>query len=54
MKHYSLLDKRLKELGSYFGALPVHNGLWESATTTKTNFLGDLLMFSFEIFKICM
>ncbi|KAI1485525.1 hypothetical protein F5X96DRAFT_659626 [Biscogniauxia mediterranea] len=33
-KHFSLLRARLEELGSYFGALPVHHGLWESATRT--------------------
>ena len=36
------MEKRLIELGSYFGALPVHNGLWESADTTKDNFLARL------------
>ncbi|KAI0104709.1 hypothetical protein GGR51DRAFT_225649 [Nemania sp. FL0031] len=33
-KHFSLLRGRLEELGSHFGALPVHHGLWESATRT--------------------
>ncbi|KAL2867609.1 Rieske [2Fe-2S] domain protein [Aspergillus lucknowensis] len=33
-KHFSLLRSRLEEMGSYFGALPVHHGLWESATKT--------------------
>ena len=33
-KHFSLLRGRLQQLGSYFGALPVHNGLWESASCT--------------------
>ncbi|KAI1433803.1 hypothetical protein GGR50DRAFT_666504 [Xylaria sp. CBS 124048] len=33
-KHFSLLRARLEELGSHFGALPVHHGLWESATET--------------------
>ncbi|KAI0517038.1 hypothetical protein F5B22DRAFT_144597 [Xylaria bambusicola] len=33
-KHFSLLRARLEELGSFFGALPVHHGLWESATVT--------------------
>lgn len=42
IKHFSLLEARLKELESHFGALPVHNGLWESATVTKTNFLSRL------------
>jgi uncharacterized ferritin-like protein (DUF455 family) len=34
-KHFSLLRTRLEEMGSYFGALPVHHGLWESATKTS-------------------
>lgn len=33
-KHFSLLRTRLEELGSYFGELPVHHGLWDSATIT--------------------
>lgn len=33
-KHFSLLRARLEELGSSFGALPVHHGLWESAVRT--------------------
>ncbi|CAJ2509445.1 Uu.00g144710.m01.CDS01 [Anthostomella pinea] len=33
-KHFSLLRARLEELGSHFGDLPVHHGLWESATRT--------------------
>ncbi|RAH51208.1 Rieske [2Fe-2S] domain protein [Aspergillus brunneoviolaceus CBS 621.78] len=33
-KHFSLLRTRLEEMGSYFGAIPVHHGLWESATLT--------------------
>ncbi|ORY58764.1 Rieske [2Fe-2S] domain protein [Pseudomassariella vexata] len=33
-KHFSLLRARLEELGSHFGALPVHHGLWESAAMT--------------------
>ncbi|PGG97302.1 hypothetical protein GX51_07397 [Blastomyces parvus] len=33
-KHFSLLRTRLEQLGSYFGALPVHHGLWLSATET--------------------
>ena len=41
-KHFGLLDKRLKELDSHFGALPVHNGLWESATATKDDLLSRL------------
>lgn len=33
-KHFSLLRTRIEELGSNFGALPVHHGLWASATET--------------------
>lgn len=33
-KHFTLLQRRLLELGSYFGALPVHHGLWQSAQET--------------------
>jgi uncharacterized ferritin-like protein (DUF455 family)/nitrite reductase/ring-hydroxylating ferredoxin subunit len=33
-KHFSLLRARLEEMGSYFGALPVHHSLWNSATDT--------------------
>jgi uncharacterized ferritin-like protein (DUF455 family) len=37
-----LLEKRLIALGRYFGALPIHNGLWQSATDTKDNFMSRL------------
>lgn len=33
-KHFSLIRSRLEELGTYFGALPVHHGLWDSAIMT--------------------
>ncbi len=33
-KHFSLLDRRLKELGSFYGALPAHDGLWQAAEST--------------------
>ncbi|KAM4677282.1 uncharacterized protein HI_0077-like [Discoglossus pictus] len=41
-KHYRLLEKRLIELGSNFGELPVHNGLWQSAADTSHDLLGRL------------
>ncbi|XP_036440087.1 uncharacterized protein HI_0077 isoform X1 [Colossoma macropomum] len=41
-KHYNLLEERIKELGSSFGALPVHNGLWQSATETSHDLLARL------------
>eukprot|EP00013_Stygamoeba_regulata_P026659 CAMPEP_0177647706 /NCGR_PEP_ID=MMETSP0447-20121125/10444_1 /TAXON_ID=0 /ORGANISM="Stygamoeba regulata, Strain BSH-02190019" /LENGTH=369 /DNA_ID=CAMNT_0019150311 /DNA_START=65 /DNA_END=1174 /DNA_ORIENTATION=+ len=34
-KHYTMLSSRLRELGSSYGALPVHDGLWESAMVTS-------------------
>jgi uncharacterized ferritin-like protein (DUF455 family) len=33
-KHFSLLNARLQALGTVYGSLPVHAGLWESATDT--------------------
>ncbi|KAM9312711.1 putative protein-like [Gastrophryne carolinensis] len=41
-KHYCLLAERLTELGSSFGDLPVHNGLWQSASDTAHDLLGRL------------
>ncbi|KAL1007519.1 hypothetical protein UPYG_G00087860 [Umbra pygmaea] len=41
-KHYHLLETRITELGSFFGALPVHNGLWQSATDTSHDLLARL------------
>ncbi|HWK35125.1 ferritin-like domain-containing protein [Sphingomonas sp.] len=32
--HFALLDRRLKSLGSHYGALPAHDGLWEAAEAT--------------------
>ncbi|KAJ3080705.1 hypothetical protein HK102_002877, partial [Quaeritorhiza haematococci] len=34
-KHYSLLVDRLSDMGSHFGALAVHGGLWDSAMETE-------------------
>ncbi|KAB5525897.1 hypothetical protein PHYPO_G00145520 [Pangasianodon hypophthalmus] len=41
-KHYELLEQRIKELGTSFGALPVHNGLWQSAAETSHDLLARL------------
>lgn len=41
-KHFTLLSDRLKSMGSYFGALPVHKGLWDSATDTNASLLSRL------------
>lgn len=32
--HFALLDRRLRALGSRYGALPAHDGLWEAAQST--------------------
>jgi uncharacterized ferritin-like protein (DUF455 family) len=32
--HFALLDRRLRVLGSRYGALPAHDGLWEAAQST--------------------
>ena len=34
-KHFLLLSERLSQLGSYYGALAAHNGLWEMALKTR-------------------
>lgn len=32
--HFSLVDRRLRTLGSFYGALPAHDGLWDAARET--------------------
>lgn len=33
--HFAILDRRLQQLGSHYGALPAHDGLWEAAFDTR-------------------
>lgn len=33
--HFALLDRKLKTMGSHYGALPAHAGLWETAQRTS-------------------
>lgn len=33
--HFALVDRKLRALGSYYGALPAHAGLWEAAHETR-------------------
>ncbi len=40
--HFALLDRRLKGLGSHYGALPAHDGLWEAAESTAHDALARL------------
>ncbi|KAH6784122.1 3-oxoacyl-acyl-carrier synthase-like protein of unknown function [Perilla frutescens var. hirtella] len=41
-RHFTLLAKRLEELGSFYGALPAHDGLWDSAAATSKDLLSRL------------
>ncbi len=40
--HFSLLARRLHRLGSHYGALPAHDGLWEAADKTADDILARL------------
>lgn len=40
--HFALLDRRLGQLGSHYGALPAHAGLWEAAQVTADDALARL------------
>jgi uncharacterized ferritin-like protein (DUF455 family) len=40
--HFTLLDRRLRALGSHYGALPAHDGLWEAAAGTAHDLLARL------------
>lgn len=41
-KHFKLLADRLRDLGSYYGALPAHAGLWEAAQSTGSDLTARL------------
>ena len=40
--HFSLLQGRLEALGSNYGALPAHDGLWEAAHETSGSLLARM------------
>jgi len=40
--HHGLLSRRLEELGSSYGALPAHDGLWHAAEETAEDLPGRL------------
>ena len=40
--HFSLLERRLRALGSHYGALPAHDGLWEASEKTAHDLLARL------------
>jgi uncharacterized ferritin-like protein (DUF455 family) len=33
--HFALIDRHLRRLGSHYGALPAHSGLWDAAYETR-------------------
>ena len=40
--HFALLARKLESLGSYYGALPAHGGLWQAAYETRRDVLARL------------
>lgn len=40
--HFALLDRRLRLMGSHYGALPAHAGLWDAAEATADDALARL------------
>ena len=40
--HFALLSRKLVSLGSYYGALPAHGGLWQAAFETRHDVLARL------------
>lgn len=40
--HFALIERRLRALGSHYGALPAHDGLWEAALETRHDVAGRL------------
>lgn len=43
-EHFAMLDRRLHELGSGYGALPAHDGLWEAAAATADDLAARLAL----------
>lgn len=41
-RHFTLLEARLDELGSFYGALAAHDGLWQAALDTRHDILARL------------
>ena len=40
--HFALIDRRLRTLGSGYGAMPAHDGLWQAAGETAHDLLARL------------
>lgn len=41
-KHFNLICDCLEAMGSFYGAMPAHRGLWQAATDTADDFKGRL------------
>lgn len=41
-RHFSMIERRLGDLDSAYGAFPAHNGLWEAADNTRHGVLARL------------
>lgn len=41
-RHFELITQRLAQIGTNYGDLPAHNGLWDAALATKDNFAARL------------
>lgn len=41
-KHFNLIADCLENLGSFYGALPAHAGMWQAAEDTATDIMGRL------------
>jgi len=40
--HFALLDRKLRKMGRFYGALPAHGGLWEAAVETSFDVMARL------------
>ena len=40
--HFALLNRRLRQLGSFYGQLPAHDGLWQAASETAQDAMARL------------
>lgn len=43
-EHFALLDGRLRDLGSDYGAMPAHDGLWQAAEETADDLAARLAL----------
>ncbi|MEQ8229645.1 MAG: ferritin-like domain-containing protein [Rhodospirillales bacterium] len=43
-EHFDMLNRRLLDLGSAYGAMPAHDGLWQAAEETRDDLLARLAL----------